>query len=50
MAEKDAAGERRFSPFWRIYIAGNDLQENSKSQIERLKELGARVVEQEMPE
>ena len=44
MAEKDASGKKRFSPFWRIYLSGNPLSENSKTaQIEQLKKHGARI-------
>ncbi len=36
--------ERRFSPFWRLYLAGNPLEEKAKGeQIEALKKLGARI-------
>ncbi len=42
MAKGDA--ERRFSPFWRIYLAGNPLDDNAKGeQFEELKKLGARI-------
>jgi Leucine-rich repeat (LRR) protein len=36
--------ERRFSPFWRLYLAGNPLEDKAMSeQIEALKKLGARI-------
>lgn len=35
--------QRRFSPFWNIYLKGNPLGNNSKSQIEKLKATGARI-------
>ena len=51
MAEKDAEGEQRFAPFWRIYVAGNPLSEKANSeQLERLKELGGRVSEEPIPD
>ena len=44
MAEKDATGEQRFAPFWNLYLANNPLDEaKSKPQLDRLKELGARL-------
>ena len=33
MASKDAEGDRRFSPFWRIYLADNPFNDKSKDQI-----------------
>lgn len=42
MAKGDT--ERRFSPFWRIYLKGNPLDgEKTESQLSQLKELGARI-------
>ncbi|RMF39037.1 MAG: hypothetical protein D6753_14695 [Planctomycetota bacterium] len=42
MAEQDT--DRRFAPFWRIYLEGNPLDgEKVQQQIARLKELGARI-------
>jgi internalin A len=39
-ADKD----RRFAPFWRLYLAGNPLEEKAKGeQVEALKKLGARI-------
>ncbi len=44
MAKADAAGEMRFAPFWRIYLAGNPLTEDAKTkQTAELKSLGGRV-------
>jgi Leucine-rich repeat (LRR) protein len=44
MATADAAGEMRFAPFWRIYLAGNPLSDAAKTQqVAKLKELGGRV-------
>lgn len=42
MAEGDE--EHRFAPFWRIYLEGNPLGEKAEQQLEKLKELGARIV------
>ena len=45
MATKDAAAEKRFAPFWRIYLEGNPLSEAAKTtQAEQIKKLGGRVV------
>ena len=46
MAKKDADGERRFSPFWRIYLANNPFKDDSKDQIKKIVELGGRVFEE----
>jgi internalin A len=43
MAKKDAEGDQRFAPFWRIYLADNPLSDAAKTQIEELKKLGARI-------
>jgi internalin A len=42
MAKAD--NERRFSPFWRLYLAGNPLSDKAKGeQLDELKKLGARI-------
>ena len=42
MAQKDT--EKRFAPFWRIYLAGNPLSDAAKgAQVEELKKLGGKV-------
>ena len=44
LAEKDAAGEKRFVSFWRLYLAGNPLNEVSRStHLEALKSRGVRL-------
>ena len=44
MAKKDDGGDRRFAPFWRVYLSGNPLSDKAKSaQIEELKKLGGRI-------
>lgn len=35
--------QRRFSPFWRIYLKGNPLDAHSENHMEKLSELGARI-------
>jgi Leucine-rich repeat (LRR) protein len=40
----NADKDRRFSPFWRLYLAGNPLEDKAKGeQVEALKKLGARI-------
>lgn len=42
MAKGDT--QRRFSPFWRIYLYGNPLSDAAKdTQLKELKEIGARI-------
>jgi Leucine-rich repeat (LRR) protein len=43
MAKKDAAGERRFAPYWNLFIAGNPWSDASKAQIPDLIKVGVRV-------
>jgi internalin A len=44
MAEKDASGDQRFAPFWNLFLGGNPLSDDAKTnQVERLRELGAKV-------
>ena len=45
MAKADNEGQKRFSPFWKIYLAGNPLSDGVKAQVETLKSLGARITE-----
>ncbi len=43
-AKKDAAGDKRFAPYWHLYLTGNPLSEQAKTeQIEALKAAGVRV-------
>jgi Leucine-rich repeat (LRR) protein len=46
MAKKDLAGERRFAPYWKLYLTGNPLNEAGKSQVLELAKLGVRVSSQ----
>ena len=44
MAKKDAAGERRFAPYWRLYTEGNPIDAAKRhAQVTELKALGVRV-------
>jgi hypothetical protein len=44
MAKKDAAGDRRFAPYWQLYLAGNPLNEAAKkTHLAELKKIGVRV-------
>jgi hypothetical protein len=44
MARKDSEGEKRFAPFWRIYLRSNPLSDEAKTaQVEQLKEFGCRI-------
>ncbi|MCA9042478.1 MAG: hypothetical protein KDA65_19140, partial [Planctomycetaceae bacterium] len=44
MAEADANGPKRFAPYWRLYLKGNPLSEQSQTAlIERLKAIHTRV-------
>ena len=43
MAKKDAAGERRFAPYWNLYLAGNPVSDASKAQVAELAKIGVRV-------
>lgn len=43
-AKEDAAGEKRFAPFLRLYITGNPLSDAAKSQqLDELKTAGVRL-------
>jgi Leucine-rich repeat (LRR) protein len=41
MAKKDMEGEKRFAPYWRLYLKSNPLKD--EAQAAALKELGVRV-------
>jgi len=43
MARKDAQGQKRFAPFWNIYLADNPLTGKTRGQIRDLQKLGGRV-------
>ncbi|MEW4489772.1 leucine-rich repeat domain-containing protein [Thalassoglobus sp. JC818] len=43
MARKDVNGERRFAPYWNLYLDVDPLPDQAKKQVERLKKLGVRI-------
>ena len=44
LAETDAAGPKRFAAFWRLYLAGNPLNEAEKmQQLDALRSHGVRI-------
>jgi Leucine-rich repeat (LRR) protein len=44
MAKKDAEGDKRFAPYWNLYLGGNPLSDDAKEkQIPELKKYGVRV-------
>ena len=44
MAKKDAEGDKRFAPFWNLYLGGNPLNDASKKQhLAELKKHGVRL-------
>src|SRR5262249_19752338 len=43
-AKRDFDGQKRFAPFWRLYVGNNPLSEVAKTtQLEELKKYGTRV-------
>ena len=43
MAAADSDGQKRFSPFWKIYVSNNPLGRDTKKQLNQLRNLGARI-------
>ena len=43
MATADSDGQKRFSPFWKIYVSENPLARSTKKQLNQLRSLGARI-------
>jgi len=43
MVKKDFEGEKRFSPFINLYLKGNPLKGNARSQLNSLKDFGVRI-------
>ena len=44
MAKKDAEGDKRFAPYWRLYLDDNPIEEARRDeQIAALKSIGVRV-------
>jgi Leucine-rich repeat (LRR) protein len=42
-AKKDFEGQKRFAPFWHLYVGNNPLSDEAKKQLEELKKYGTRV-------
>ena len=43
-AKADAAKEKRFAPYLRLYVAGNPLSDDAKTkQLAELKKIGVRL-------
>ncbi|HMJ66433.1 MAG TPA: leucine-rich repeat domain-containing protein, partial [Candidatus Binatia bacterium] len=42
-AKKDSEGEKRFSPYINIFIAGNPLSSTAKRQLSQMKDFGCRI-------
>jgi Leucine-rich repeat (LRR) protein len=48
MAKEDAAKEKRFVPYWKVYLSGNPLSESAKSaQLKDLRAAGGTIVLEE---
>ncbi len=44
MAKKDAAGEKRFAPYWFLFVGNNPLSDQAKgAQLDELRKVGVRV-------
>ena len=44
MAKRDYEGEKRFAPFWSVYLSGNPLSEQARQvQLPELKKFGCRL-------
>ena len=43
MAKKDLAGEKRFAPYWNVYVTNASLSDAGKAQLAELTKLGVRV-------
>lgn len=43
MAQADAAGPKRFAPYWFLYVDDQNLSDEAKAQLESLKQIGVRV-------
>jgi Leucine-rich repeat (LRR) protein len=51
MAKQDGQKEKRFAPYWRVYLAGNPLSDSARtSQIQELRAIGGMIVIEEKPE
>jgi len=43
MAQKDASGEKRFAPYWHLYLDVDSLPDPARKQVDQLKKLGVRI-------
>jgi len=43
MAQADAKGDKRFAPYWNLYLSGKGLDAKAKGQLEELKKIGVRL-------
>ena len=44
-AKKDFEGQKRFAPFWQLYVGDNPLSDAAKTaQLDELKKYGTRVM------
>ena len=44
MAKKDAAGKKRFAPYWKLYLDGNPIDAPKRdTQVAELKKAGVRI-------
>ncbi len=46
MAKKDVDGEKRFAPYWFLYLDADSLPDAAKAQVAELESLGVRVNQQ----
>ncbi|OYW21776.1 MAG: hypothetical protein B7Z55_05450 [Planctomycetales bacterium 12-60-4] len=42
-AKKDAEGDKRYAPYWNLYLSGNPLNDAAKGDLATLKQIGVRV-------
>lgn len=43
MAREDVKGEQRFAPYWKLYLARNPLNAESKKMLDELRSIGVRL-------
>ena len=43
MAKKDADGDQRFAPYWRLYLDVDKLPDAAKAQVAELEKIGVRI-------
>jgi len=45
MAKKDAEGDKRFAPYWQVFLAGNPLSDAArKTQLAALRTIGGKII------